>query len=299
MISMDVIIIAWNISKNEKSKTAWEKEQKVMYDAIYDKWDKEGKDWKEKVDTCRKAWENWLTATGLTKLSLENIQDAKDIWEKWQHVSQSLHTWQKRKDDLQSRITQWRDGAEQLFREIGITADITPEQVETVYKQWQQIRVQAEVAKEQDKQQKERDAQIEELKKDKEIRKRQQQDLLVLTGAQTVGEFRSKVLKFRQFKQYKEIYEQSEAHIRLIAKNPKNLAALRHELKIHTLKNWTDERTYYEKKIAESEKKLAEVAEKRGTFIERLSQMAKSDTYNKLLQEKRKMQKWRRRIKQW
>ena len=24
MISMDVIIIAWNISKNEKSKTAWE-----------------------------------------------------------------------------------------------------------------------------------------------------------------------------------------------------------------------------------------------------------------------------------
>ena len=67
--------------------------------------------------------------------------------------------------------------------------------------------MQAEVAKEQDKQQKERDAQIEELKKDKEIRKRQQQDLLVLTGAQTVGEFRSKVLKFRQFKQYKEIYD--------------------------------------------------------------------------------------------
>lgn len=272
--------------KTHESKTAWEKEQKVMYDAIYDKWDKEGKDWKEKVDTCRKAWENWLTATGLTKLSIEKIQEAKDVWEKWQNVSQSMHTWQKRKEDLQSHVAQWHDGAEQLFREIGITAAVTPEQVETVYKQWQQIRVQAEVAKEQDKQQKERDEQIEELKKDKEIRQRQQQDLLVVTGAQTVGEFRSKVLKFRQFKQYKEIYEQSEAHIRLIAKNPKNLAALRHELKIHTLKNWTDERTYYEKKIAESEKKLAEVAEKRGTFIERLSQMAKSDTYNKLLQEK-------------
>ena len=30
-------------------------------------------------------------------------------------------------------------------------------------------------------------------------------------------------------------------------------------MKIHTLKNWTDERDYYQKKIAEAEKKLAEV----------------------------------------
>ena len=57
-------------------------------------------------------------------------------------------------------------------------------------------------------------------------------------------------------------------------------------MKIHTLKTWTDERDYYQKKIADAEKKLAEVAEKRGSIIERLSQMAKSDEYGKLLQAK-------------
>ena len=181
---------------------------------------------------------------------------------------------------------QWRDSAEQLFRELGVAGEGTPEQTEAVYKQWQTIRVQAEVAREQDKQQQERQAQLVQLRKDKEIRQNQQQDLLALTGAQTTGEFRSKVLKFRQFQQYKEVYEQSEAHIRLIAKTPKQLAELRHELKVHTLKNWTDERAYYEKKIADAEKKLAEVAEKRGSIIERLSQMARSDAYGQLLQEK-------------
>ena len=181
---------------------------------------------------------------------------------------------------------QWQDQAEQLFRELGISGEGTPEQTEAVYKQWQTIRVQAEVAREQDKQQQERQLQISQLQKDKELRQSQQRDLLALTGAQTTGEFRSKVLKFRQFQQYKEVYEQSEAHIRLIAKTSKQLAELRHELKVHTLKNWTDEREYYEKKIADAEKKLAEVAEKRGSIVERLSQMAKSDAYGQLLQEK-------------
>lgn len=288
---------AWNTQLDEirktymdwqthETKTEWEREQKVMYDAIYDKWHNEGKDWQQKVAACRASWEQWLADTGLMGVTIENIQDVKAVWEKWKAVASSMAAWQQRKQELQEKLAQWHDETKQVFGAIGVSADSTPEQLEAIYKKWQHIRVQAEVTKEQDKQQDERNTQIKELQKDIDIRKRQQQDLLGLVGAQTVGEFRSKVLKFRQFKQYKEIYEQSEAHIRLIAKNPKNLAALRHELKIHTLKNWTDERAYYEKKIADAEKKLADVAEKRGTFIERLSQMAKSETYTQLLQEK-------------
>ena len=41
-----------------------------------------------------------------------------------------------------------------------------------------------------------------------------QRELLSAAGAKTDAEFRGKLLKFRQFQQYKEVYDQTEAHIR-------------------------------------------------------------------------------------
>lgn len=272
--------------KTAETKNAWEKEQKVMYDALYGKWESAGKGWKDKLQACQAAWAAWQQTTGFTKLKAADAKQVKEHWDAWQAVTTQLEQWQTRKETLVRQIAVWHDTAEQLFREVGVTLESTPEHAEKVYRQWQQIRVQAEVAKEQDKQESERRDQIAQLKRDRDMKEQQQHLLLTKTGAQTAGEFRSKLLKFRQFQQYKEVFDQSEAHLRLIAKNPKNLAELRHELKIHNIKNWTEERAYYEKKIADAEKKLNEVAEKRGSIIERLSQMAKSDEYSKLLQEK-------------
>ena len=53
-----------------------------------------------------------------------------------------------------------------------------------------------------------------------------------------MGEFRTKALQFERFRQYKEVYEQSESHIRLIAKDAKTYAELQRELRIHDLKVW-------------------------------------------------------------
>lgn len=272
--------------KTAESKNAWEKEQKVMYDALYGKWEAAGKSWKDKMQACQAAWKAWQQTTGFTKVKASDAKTVKEIWDAWQTVTATLTQWQQRKETLVRQITVWHDTAEQLFREVGVTLPSTPENAEKVYKQWQDIRVQAEVAKEQDKQESQRRDQIAQLKRNRDMKEQNQHLLLTKTGAQTAGEFRSKLLKFRQFQQYKEVFDQSEAHLRLIAKNPKNLVELRHELKIHNIKNWTEEREYYEKKIADAEKKRNEVAEKRGSIIERLSQMAKSNEYSKLLQEK-------------
>lgn len=272
--------------KTAESKNAWEKEQKVMYDALYGKWEAAGKSWKDKMQACQAAWKAWQQTTGFTKVKASDAKTVKEIWDAWQTVTATLTQWQQRKETLVRQITVWHDTAEQLFREVGVTLPSTPENAEKVYKQWQDIRVQAEVAKEQDKQESQRRDQIAQLKRDRDMKEQNQHLLLTKTGAQTAGEFRSKLLKFRQFQQYKEVFDQSEAHLRLIAKNPKNLVELRHELKIHNINNWTEEREYYEKKIADAEKKRNEVAEKRGSIIERLSQMAKSNEYSKLLQEK-------------
>lgn len=270
--------------KTKESKEAWDKEQKIMYDAIYEKWQREGKDWSKKVESCRKAWEDWKKESGFTKLSTENVQDAKDAWESYEGVVRSHSEWIRTKEGLTTAIKRYGDTAEQLFREVGVSDDISPEGVERVYQQWQQIRVQSEVAREQDRQRDANHIKLLSAKNDYKSCLRKQQELLKECGASTAGEFRNKVLQFRQFHQYKEVYEQSESHIRLIAKNPKNLATLRHELKVHDKKTWLEEKAYYEKKIDETEKKLAQVAQERGTYVERLSQMAKSEEYTNLLQ---------------
>ncbi len=272
--------------QTRETKNAWQKEQKVMYDAIYEKWQNDGNGYKKQLLSCENAWDGWREKTGFTKLDTTDVAAAKEAWDTWHDVTTSSADWKRRKLELKGAISRWSDTAEQVFREVGVKKTVSPDTVEEVYQQWQDIRVQAEVAKEQDRQQKEREAQIASLGEERAQHVQEQQALLKATGAQTEGEFRSKVLRFRQFHQYKEIYDQTEAHIRLIAKTPKNLTELRHELKIHTLKTWTDERDYYQKKIADAEKKLSEVVEKRGSIIERLSQMAKSDEYGKLLQAK-------------
>ena len=194
---LDEIRMQYMDWKTQESKTVWEKEQKVMYDAIYDEWNKKGAAWQGKLEASRKAWESWRSGSGFASLEVGQLAQAKEVWDKWHAAVSASESWRVRKEDLLRRMGQWRDSAEQLFRELGVAGEGTPEQTEAVYKQWQTIRVQAEVAREQDKQQQERQAQIVQLQKDKEIRQNQQQDLLALTGAQTTGEFRSKVLKFR------------------------------------------------------------------------------------------------------
>ena len=137
---------------------------------------------------------------------------------------------------MQGAISRWSDTAEQIFREVGVKKPVSPDEAEAVYKQWQDIRVQAEVAKEQDRQQKEREAQIESLAEEREHKVQMQRELLSAAGAKTDAEFRSKLLKFRQFQQYKEVYDQTELISGSSPRILKKLSELRHGLKIHTLK---------------------------------------------------------------
>lgn len=272
--------------KTQETKGEWDKQQQVIYAAMLKKWHDDGTLCRKNLAESENRWNTWIQNSGLPNLKATQVPQAKEYWEKWAAITKDKQTWSERKANWQNLLLRLRDDAEQIFREIGAADPATPQGVEAVYRRWQNIRIQAEVAKEQDKQQQEREEQIEHWQKEREIRRGQQEELLAAAGARSDSDFRSKVLKYRQFHQYKEVYEQSEAHIRLIAKNDKNLSELRRELQMHDMKTWKEEIGRFENKIAEAEKQLAAVAERRGSIVERLSQMAKSDSYSKLLQEK-------------
>lgn len=270
----------------QKSREAWLTEQQEKYRSLQEKWEREGKAYKQQQETRQKAWEDWRSKAGFPSLRAEAVSQAKEAWDTWKRLLDSSANWQKRRAELDEKIQQLQTQAAGIFKEVGETKPASLENAEAVYQKWQDIRVKAEVAREQDRQQEERETQIARLEKEKEQQEIQQKKLLSLAGVETEAEFRSKVLRYRQFQQYKEVYDQTEAHLRLIAKTPKLLSELQRELKTHTLKTWQDERDYYQRKIDDAEKNLAGVVEKRGSIVERLSQMAKSDEYSKLLQQR-------------
>ena len=272
--------------QTRSTRESWERGQQDMYRSMYDKWSKEGAAWADRIGKIRDDWQKWQHESGFIRLQASRLAEAKTLWERWCRLKDEERTWETERAVLEQRINRIADRGEQLFHELSVKQSVTPEAMEDIYKEWNQIRLQAEVAKEQDRQRKEGQERIAALEREKRIRVNLQKELLAAANCHTVGEFRTKVLQYKQFNQYKEVYDQSEAHIRLIAKSSKNYSDLQRELKIHDLSMWQDEQARYEQRIDECEKKLAAIAEKRGTVVERLSTMAKSDTYSRLLQEK-------------
>ncbi|WP_273062566.1 AAA family ATPase [Colibacter massiliensis] len=272
--------------QTRSTRESWEREQQDMYQAMYTKWSREGEAWAERIGKIRGEWQAWQQQSGFIRLQADRLTEAKTIWEQWQRLDREEKAWEAERAVLEQRVGRIADKGEQLFREISIKKALTPAAMEDVYKEWQHIQVQAEVAKEQERQRKEEQARLDALEKEKQIRLDRQQEVLRQANCHSAGEFRNKVLQYRRFCQYKEVYEQSEAHIRLIAKSPKNFSALQRELKTRNLKDWQDEQAAYEERIAACERKLAAIAERRGSVVERLSAMAKSDTGEKLLQKK-------------
>lgn len=272
--------------QTQKSREAWQREQQEKYQALHKKWQKDGDAYEKQQTDRRAAWEKWHVDAGFPALKEGEINQAKEAWDTWKRLVEEGANWQKRKAELEKKIGGLKTQTAGIFQKVGETEAVSLKAAEAIYQKWQDIRVKAEVAREQDRQQKERDQQIAQLETEKGQQEKQQQELLTQAGVDSAAAFRSKVLRFRQFQQYREVYNQTEAHLRLIAKSPRRLNELRRELKTHTLKTWQDERDYYQRKIDDAEKKLASVVEKRGSTVERLSQMAKSDEYGQLLQER-------------
>ncbi|WP_235720038.1 AAA family ATPase [Megasphaera lornae] len=243
------------IGERKLLKNEWEKEQQAMYAALVEKWRQEGAAIKTRLADSEKSWEQWCGTYGFVALPVHKRQEAEQAWKTWRRLVTEQQEWQIKKQEIQQRLRHWQDETEQLFREIGIQQEASFTGAVAAYKQWQEIHVQGEVAREQDRQLALQREQLIQLQKKLQEQEAQQEQVLLRAGVKTEGEFRSKVLKYKQFCQYKEVYEQSEAHLRLLAKTPQILKELRHELQVHTMKNWTEEKAYYERKIKEIEKK--------------------------------------------
>ena len=59
--------------------------------------------------------------------------------------------WESERSELEQRVSRMIDRGEQIFKELSVKKEVTPDAVEAVYKQWQAVQVHLEVAKEQER----------------------------------------------------------------------------------------------------------------------------------------------------
>lgn len=78
--------------QTRESKNAWQKEQKVMYDAIYETWQEDGNACKKKLLASETAWEGWRDQSGFTKLETADMAKAKEAWDTWKQMTTRRRT---------------------------------------------------------------------------------------------------------------------------------------------------------------------------------------------------------------
>lgn len=102
--------------QTRETKNAWQKEQKVMYDAIYEKWQSDGNTCKKQLLACETAWDGWRDKNSFSKLDTADVAKAKEAWDTWHEVTTAAADWKRRKLELKGAISRWSDTAEQIFR---------------------------------------------------------------------------------------------------------------------------------------------------------------------------------------
>lgn len=264
----------------------WEEQQDELFQDSLKNWADEGTEWDSKINGQLSAWQEWARTNQVVGPTYENIAAAKHQWELWQQFNTERTQWENGRDEELFKTRQYRNQTEEIFSKLAVQGRLTPAEVERQYHILQDMRIRAEVAKEKEKQRNQLSEQSGRWEQEKNAQEQQRDELFKEAGVMTTGEFRAKSLRYEQYKQYREIYNQSEDHLRLLAKGAKNATNLKKLLQSGTTDVWNREKEYYERQAEELDNKLALIAEQRGSVVERLRQLAGSEAFTKLLQKK-------------
>ena len=104
--------------KTRETKGEWEKQQQVIYDSMVKKWQDDGKVCRRNLEDSEQRWSKWRQISGLMNLGAAQVPAAKDCWEKWSTITKEYQDWMEQKENWKKIISQLRDDAEQVFREI-------------------------------------------------------------------------------------------------------------------------------------------------------------------------------------
>lgn len=89
--------------QTRETKNAWQKEQKVMYDAIYEKWQSDGNTCKKQLLACETAWDGWRDKNSFSKLDTADVAKAKEAWDTWHEVTTAAADWKAAQAGIERR----------------------------------------------------------------------------------------------------------------------------------------------------------------------------------------------------
>lgn len=253
-------------------------------------WMEEGKALEQKGSAAMEEWLEWLPKAAKRTLTDSDFFGMKQEYDSYREQQNTYKGYEKRLAEHKEMLQHIESQARALWEKLEFNAPVTPIELRRLYSLLKSYR-QNQTRWEQKESQRRnyREEYDHWNRKEKELLL-EQSLLLQKAGIATAGEYRQRLLKQEQYRQWVTIYQQSKRQLELLAPQSENNELLYRRLQGSDKGKWTAEYERSTGEIRGLDSQLTALYEERGQLQEAMNSLAGDATLAKALQQKAQLE---------
>ena len=253
-------------------------------------WMEEGKALEQKGSAAMEEWLEWLPKAAKRTLTDSDFFGMKQEYDSYREQQNTYKGYEKRLAEHKEMLQHIESQARALWEKLEFNAPVTPIELRRLYSLLKSYRQnQARWEQKESQRRNYREEYDHWNRKEKELLL-EQSLLLQKAGIATAGEYRQRLLKQEQYRQWVTIYQQSKRQLELLAPQSENNELLYRRLQGSDKGKWTAEYERSTGEIRGLDSQLTALYEERGQLQEAMNSLAGDATLAKALQQKAQLE---------
>lgn len=260
------------------------------YEQQRKRWEEEGEALTTSQAEAQSRWKAWLPKAASGAVTSDDFFGMKQEYDQYLEQQSRYQGYEKRLEEHKEQLAALEEAAKELWGRLDIEGEPSTIELRRLYnslKLYQQNKIRWEQKESQRKNFREEYDQWNRKEKDLLIR---QEELLQKSGVASAGEYRQRLLRQDQYKQWETIYRQSQIQLNLLAPRKETYELLCRRLKEGNKNKWLDEHDRSSREIEGLEQQLALLYESRGEITETMRSLSGNQDMAAALQEKQQLE---------
>ena len=288
--AMDAIEEAYATLRGALGSNNVELAKLYSYEQQRTAWMEEGKALEQKGSAAMEEWLEWLPKAAKRTLTDSDFFGMKQEYDSYREQQNTYKGYEKRLAEHKEMLQHIESQARALWEKLEFNAPVTPIELRRLYSLLKSYRQnQARWEQKESQRRNYREEYDHWNRKEKELLL-EQSLLLQKAGIDTAGEYRQRLLKQEQYRQWVTIYQQSKRQLELLAPQSENNELLYRRLQGSDKGKWTAEYERSTGEIRGLDSQLTALYEERGQLQEAMNSLAGDATLAKALQQKAQLE---------
>lgn len=288
--AMDAIEEAYATLRGALGSNNVELAKLYSYEQQRTAWMEEGKALEQKGSAAMEEWLEWLPKAAKRTLTDSDFFGMKQEYDSYREQQNTYKGYEKRLAEHKEMLQHIESQARALWEKLEFNAPVTPIELRRLYSLLKSYRQnQARWEQKESQRRNYREEYDHWNRKEKELLL-EQSLLLQKAGIATAGEYRQRLLKQEQYRQWVTIYQQSKRQLELLAPQSENNELLYRRLQGSDKGKWTAEYERSTGEIRGLDSQLTALYEERGQLQEAMNSLAGDATLAKALQQKAQLE---------